>query len=211
MRCRSTLPSDVSRDYVCPHLLIPSCHRCAEVLIKLIYQTAGTCSELSSASACRPLSPRTGKDETDAAEDEAGPVCATGWPFRMHSSSQSLSACGSHLQERVDHLPICIFARKISCARGCLFCRTEDEVSRPNVCSRPEIVHSEDCGIGRGSFCISPTDILPDDLATMLLVLYMFLPPTRDCHDLQQTRIGSTKPANALKCQRRLGMQEISV
>ena len=70
---------------------------------------------------------------------------------------------------------------------------------------------SEDCGIGRGSFCISPTDILPDDLATMLLVLYMFLPPTRDCHDLQQTRIGSTKPANALKCQRRLGMQEISV
>ena len=28
----------------------------------------------------------------------------------------------------------------------------------------------EDMGIGSGSFCISPADILPDDLATMLLV-----------------------------------------
>ena len=27
----------------------------------------------------------------------------------------------------------------------------------------------EDLGIGSGSFCLSPLDILPDDLATMLL------------------------------------------
>ncbi|CAE7768315.1 set10 [Symbiodinium sp. CCMP2592] len=31
----------------------------------------------------------------------------------------------------------------------------------------------QDFGIGSGSFCISPTDILPDELATMLLVICM--------------------------------------
>lgn len=54
------------------------------------------------------------------------------------------------------------------------FCKDETDAAEDEedfLCARLSLL--QDCGIGRGSFCISPTDILPDDLATMLLVMCM--------------------------------------